>query len=109
MHKNGHCKTACKSRCLKFFVCGVVFVLLGSLAVELLWNWLTPALFGWRTIDFLQALGILVLSRLLFGKMFCGGCHSGRWHRHQDLSQMTPEEREKIQAALKDGCRDDVA
>ena len=36
--------------------------------VMMLWNWVMPALFvGARTIDFAHALGLLVLSRILFG------------------------------------------
>ena len=32
-----------------------------------LWNWLLPPLFGWRTLGFWQALGLLALCRILFG------------------------------------------
>ena len=32
-----------------------------------LWNWLMPAIFGLKTITFLQALGLLVLGKILFG------------------------------------------
>jgi hypothetical protein len=32
-----------------------------------LWNWLLPMLFGWRQISFWQALGLLILCRILFG------------------------------------------
>ena len=39
--------------------------------VRLLWNWLLPSLFGWRLITFWQALGILVLCRILFGGLGC--------------------------------------
>lgn len=106
MHKKCHkfCQAGGKSRCLMFALLALALVLLGGLAVQLLWNWLTPALFGWKTLDFLQALGLLALCRILFGKMFCGGCRK-RGHR-QDLSQMTPEEREKLEAALKNCCND---
>lgn len=39
--------------------------------VMLLWNWLMPVLFGLTLITFWQALGLLVLSKILFGG-FCG-------------------------------------
>lgn len=45
----------------------IAIVVLGWL-VMMLWNWVMPALFvGARTIDFAHALGLLVLSRILFG------------------------------------------
>ena len=68
-------------------------------AVMTLWNWVVPALFvGARLIDFWHALGLLVLSRILFGG-FRG--HGGGWRerRHwRKWQAMTPEEREQFQA-----------
>ena len=52
-----------------------------SAAVMLLWNWLIPAIFGLSAISFWQALGILILSKLLFGSFrFRHGKHGG-WKR----------------------------
>jgi len=48
---------------LGFWAFAVVF----SVIVMLLWNWLMPSVFGLSCIDFWQAFGLLVLSRLLFG------------------------------------------
>ena len=45
----------------------IVFIAIGGVAVLVLWNWLLPPLFGVPQISFLQALGILALSRILFG------------------------------------------
>ncbi len=39
-----------------------------SAIVMLLWNWLMPAIFNLTTISFWQALGLLLLMRILFGK-----------------------------------------
>ena len=53
-------------------------------ATMLLWNALLPAIFGIVTITYWQALGLLVLGRLLFGGFGKGGGgmrHFGR-HRH---------------------------
>ena len=77
-------------------------------AVMLLWNALLPDLFGWRPIGFVQALGLLVLARILFGRF--GGW--GRGHHHngwrsrmmERYEQMTPEEREKFQAGFRGRC-----
>jgi len=54
----------------------VIFVAVGGKVVMDLWNYLLPSLFGWRVITFWQALGILVLCRVLFGGHGWGG--SGR-------------------------------
>jgi hypothetical protein len=45
---------------------GILFLGLFSLLVLLLWNWLMPAIFGLTTINYLQALGLLVFSKILF-------------------------------------------
>ena len=45
----------------------LLFVFIGGEVVMHLWNWLLPPLFGFRPIHFWQALGILLLSRILFG------------------------------------------
>ena len=45
---------------------GILFLGLFSLLVFLLWNWLMPAIFGLTTITYLQALGLLVFSKILF-------------------------------------------
>lgn len=69
-----------------------------------LWNGLMPALFGWKAITFWQALGVLILSRLLFGRF---GGRSGRHWRHrmtERWEKMTPEEREKFRAGMRSRC-----
>lgn len=43
------------------------FALILGVIVQLLWNWLMPSIFGLREISFLQAVGLLFLSKLLFG------------------------------------------
>src|SRR5438552_17587276 len=54
-------------RGLKFLLFGMLFVAIAGLVVMRLWNWLTPTLFGWHVITFWQAVGILILSKLLLG------------------------------------------
>jgi Ca2+/H+ antiporter, TMEM165/GDT1 family len=77
-----------------------------SYVVMLLWNWLVPQIFGWRHITYWQALGLLVLSKILFGG-FRGGRqgHGGKWPRkmRERWEQMTPEEREKFRKGMM-GC-----
>ena len=86
-------------RCAGKAVLVVVGIGVLGLAVMMLWNWVIPAIFvGARSIDFIHALGLLVLSRILFGG-FRG--HGGwRERRHwRKWEAMTPEERERFQAA----------
>jgi len=91
---------------LRIFALIVVAVAVAGLAVMWLWNWLAPELFGWRTVSFPQALGLLVLCRLLIGGL--RGRHGGHlaWRARlaERLERMTPEEREKFRAGLHSRC-----
>jgi hypothetical protein len=79
----------------------ILFTYLGGELVRYLWNWLLPGLFGWRQITFWQALGLLLLCRILFGGLGVRGArHSNmrsrmRGRMTERWEQMTPEEREK--------------
>ena len=79
-----------------------LFLFIGGEVVMHLWNWLLPPLFGWRTLSFWQALGLLVLCRVLFGGL---GGHGPRPRRHWDgrCRKMSPEEREKFRQAMAEG------
>ena len=83
----------------------VLFIIIGGEVVSLLWNWLLPPLFGWHQINFWQALGILVLCRILFGGFGHHGHHS-RFRRRmaERLEQMTPEERERFRQGMRARC-----
>lgn len=52
--------------------------LLFGYVVMLLWNWLMPAIFGLGVITFWQAVGIVILAKLLFGGFGGGGGRSRR-------------------------------
>jgi hypothetical protein len=89
----------------------VLFTFLGGELVMRLWNWLLPGLFGWRMITFWQAIGILALSRILFGRIggrgFRGSGFRGsgfRGRMGQRWERMTPEEREKFREGLRGWC-----
>lgn len=45
--------------------------------VMLLWNWLMPTLFGLPAVTFFQAVGIVILGKLIFG---CGFHHKQNDH-----------------------------
>jgi hypothetical protein len=80
-----------------------VFVWIGGEVVMLLWNWLLPALFGWRQITFWQALALLALCRILFGNLGGHGSdHSKSWRKKPEhWERMTPEEREKFRQDMR--------
>lgn len=86
-----------------------IAVLLAALTwiVMSLWNWLLPSLFGWRTVDFWQAAGLLVLSRILFGGMRGPGFGPPWRHSlHARWAGMSPEERERFKEGLRHRCRE---
>jgi hypothetical protein len=91
---------------LRIFALVVLAVAVVGLAVMTLWNWLAPELFGWKTIGFLQAVGLLILCRLLIGGLRgrAGGHLAWRARLAERLERMTPEEREKFQAGLRGRC-----
>jgi hypothetical protein len=93
-------------RVLKFVSIAALIITVLGFVVMRLWNWLTPALFGWHLITFWQALGILILSKILFGgfrgrpgpHMYWRGRMMERW------AQMTPEERDKFRQSMRGRC-----
>ena len=85
-------------RIFKFVVFGIAAVIVFGVVVMSLWNWLVPAVFGGREITFWQALGLLLLSKILFGGFRGGRPGPGHWRgRMRDRwAEMTPEERERF-------------
>jgi hypothetical protein len=71
--------------------------LMGEIVMRL-WNGLLPPLFGWPQITRWQALGLLVLCRILFGGFGSGGS------RHP--KDMTPEERERFRRRMRERFRE---
>jgi hypothetical protein len=51
------------------------FIAIGGIFVQLLWNWLLPDIVGVRRVTFWEALGLLALSRILFGGFGMSGSH----------------------------------
>jgi len=94
----------------KCVVFGALALVALTAVTMFLWNWLVPTLFSGPVINFWQALGLLVLSKILFGGKGHWHCkqgdhqHYGHWRAK--LSAMSPEERELFKKRLKDkwGC-----
>jgi len=96
----------------------LLFIAIGGAIVQQLWNWLLPPLFGWREITFWQALGLLALSRILFGGFGRHGLPGSSVSRRvsdrmadrmaQRMSErwehMTPEEQERFRQTMRGRC-----
>jgi hypothetical protein len=84
----------------------VAVLALLSLAVMLLWNSLVPELFRGPRLEYWQALGLLLLSRILFGGLRGRGWH-GHWRQRmwrERWENMTPEERERLREHFQRRC-----
>jgi hypothetical protein len=84
----------------------VLFLALFGELVMHLWNWLAPALFGWRPVTFWQAIGLLILCRILFGGFGGRGHDRSQWRRPmaERWARMNPEEREKFRQNMRSRC-----
>ncbi len=81
-----------------FFTIGIV--------VMLLWNALIPLIFGLKTITYLQALGLFLLSRILFGNLGFGN-KKPRFANpkfKEKMMHMTDEERQQFKEEWKKRC-----
>ena len=95
-----------KLRC--FMPIGFLAVAAGfGAVVMLLWNWLMPSLFGVMTVSFWQALGLLILCRILVGSLGGWNWHrrmhnkhvrglDGVHHLREKWQKMTPEQRKEF-------------
>ena len=93
-------------RVLKVVSIVVVAIAVFGFVTMGLWNWLMPALFGLKTIGYWQAVGLLVLGKILFGG-FRGGWGGRPGWRHRMAERwehMTPEEREKFREGMRGWC-----
>lgn len=93
-------------RGLRIAVIAIVAAAVFGFVVMSLWNWLAPTVFGARPINFWQALGILILSKILFGGFRGHAGYGGHWRRRmiERWEQMTPEEREKFRQGMVSRC-----
>ena len=70
-----------------------------SLAVMLIWNAILPSLMAVGSLTYLQAAGLLLLCRILFGGL---GMGLRGHHMHEHLRNMTPEQREAMMRRLRE-------
>ncbi|HUB62800.1 MAG TPA: hypothetical protein VL978_18930 [Puia sp.] len=88
----------------------LILVILGILAfgsiVMLLWNALMPQIFHLPLITFWQALGLLILTKILFSGFRGGpGAHWKRNKLREGWANMTPEQQEKFRQEWGRRCR----
>jgi hypothetical protein len=96
------------NKILKFRFLGILMFLamiaVFSVAALFLWNALMPEIFGLAVLSYWQALGLVVLARILFGGLgpgrfgafgARGGFHQGNPFREKWL-KMTDDEREEF-------------
>jgi hypothetical protein len=99
------------AKIIKILILVAFFILLLGTVVMMLWNWLMPTLFNLPIIDFGQAVGLTVLSRILTGgfRMGVGTAGKEQWEQKRQMwekfSAMSPEEREKWKTEWRDRCR----
>jgi ABC-type bacteriocin/lantibiotic exporter with double-glycine peptidase domain len=86
MHNHGRSRKWVLLRILMIFL----FVGVFSLALMLLWNWLMPEIFGLKSVSYTQAVGILVLSKLLFSGIGRGHHGPHHWHRRAEMRTDEP-------------------
>ena len=100
MHGQHHHQRFGRHRMAKPLIICVALIAVLGLVVMSLWNALLPAILGVKSIGFWQALGILALSRILFGGlgfrpgMF--GMGHARRRMHERWMNMSPEQREEF-------------
>jgi hypothetical protein len=90
----------------------IIMVVLSILAVlsaviMLLWNALLPDILHLPAINYWQAMGLLILSKLLFGGFRGWGGGGKHWKKElrDKWMQMPPDEREKLRQEWRDRCR----
>ncbi len=85
-------------------VAGAAIVFLLGYSVMTLWNWLMPVIFGLTTITFWQAIGLFVLSKILFGSFkgrSGGGPRFWKQRMAERMEKMSPEEKEHFRAKMR--------
>jgi hypothetical protein len=93
-------------RGLKFALFAALAVAVVGAVVMALWNTLLPVLFGWPAVGFWQALGLLLLSKILFGSLRAGRGGGRHWRvRMADRwEKMSDDERARFRAGMGRGC-----
>ncbi len=97
------------SKVIKTVVFVAAFLLVMGTVVMALWNWLMPSIFNLPLLDLGQAIGLLLLARVLSGGFRLGLMGSKEdWAQKKEMwekfSNMPPEERRKWKEDLRERC-----
>ena len=104
-------KRFCRGRNCFFIPLFIAGFFAMSAVVMLLWNWVVPGITSFAAITYWKAMGLLVLSRILFG-----GFHFNRHHHKMrdhfekhaafkdKFMDMTDEEKQQFKNQLKSRC-----
>ncbi len=102
-----------RPRFLLFPLFAAAAALLTGALVMFLWNAILPALLGVAFISYWQAVGLLVLCRILFGN-FGRGTMGGGWKNHEKMrgkaqwrekwTSMSDEEHAKLREEWRKRC-----
>ncbi len=84
-----------------FILIGVAAFALFGWVVMLLWNGVLAPAVGANLIGFWQAVGILILSRILVGGFGGGRGHRRGWHWRDNYRNMSPEEKAKFKEDIR--------
>jgi hypothetical protein len=105
-----------RPRFLLFPLFAVAAALLMGVVVKFLWNAILPALLGVAFISYWQAVGLLILCRILFGNFGRGSMGGNpRWKNNEGArigppwrekwANMTDEERAKLKEEWRRRCQ----
>lgn len=90
---------------LKYLFWFLVLVAILTMAVMLLWNWLIPEFFNGKMINYWQAMGILVLARLLTGLGKAGSDH-WKYKMRNGWNSLSSDEKQQLREKFRDKwCR----
>lgn len=89
----------------RFFLAPLILVAIAGFGLVTMWLWnaLLPQILHLPQISFWQAIGLLVLSRLLFGfsPPWRGNHNHNRNHLREKWEHMNPEQREEFKNHLR--------
>lgn len=90
-----------------FFPLFILLIFLLGAVVYWLWNAILPEVFGAKKLTYPQALGLLVLCKILFGNFGWKKGESGRFKQgfKDRFRNMSEEERERFREEWKRRCR----
>jgi hypothetical protein len=100
-----------KKRKLFFFPLFIIGFFGMSAVVMLLWNWIIPSISTFAALTYWKAMGLLVLSKILFGG-FHFNRHKQKMHQHFEqhapfkdkFLEMTDEEKNEFKNQFKSRC-----